>query len=198
MSPSLFFLFKPFFHFPYFAPCLPRRASPPLFNIHTATAESNILRCPRPLPLSQSLEKWTKLLIKYEKQFLSTFLPAISPSSSSSYPFYILCPRHFSDSLSRIPPLTSKIANWTKLEATAIYRFQCLSFCALFSSVESFITELARNCRARPLPMGFLKLRATLTVALSLFHPLTTYNANLLESFTRLFHLMTLPRTQAT
>lgn len=144
------------------------------------------------------LEKWTTLLIKYEKQFLFTFLPAIPPSSSSSYPFYIPCPRHFNDSLSRAHPATH-LEN-RKLDETRRYSDISLPVSELLCSLlVRWIFHYGTRWklpRARLLPMGFLKLRATLAVALSLFHPLTTYNANPLESSTRLFHLMTLPRTQ--
>lgn len=61
-----------------FTPYLPRWASPPSFNIHTAAAESDILRRPRlRCSLRVRLEKWTTLLIKYEKQFFA--LPSQAP-----------------------------------------------------------------------------------------------------------------------
>lgn len=74
LSPTI--LRVPCFSFP----SLPRRASSPPFNIHTAAAEYGVLRCPRPRRFltEPGFEKWTTLLIKYEKQFSTHSAPSTS------------------------------------------------------------------------------------------------------------------------
>lgn len=179
--------------------CLPRRTSPSSFNIHTAAAESDALRRPRPRSLSQS-QAW-KMDDAFDK--IRKTVPLRSPPPDlhpvSSIPFSTfsssIFPVHVTSAtlwVARIPPLASKSqigrnANLQRYIAPGVWA-------PARSSLVRWIFHYGTRwklTRARPLlPMGLLKLRTT--VAPSLFHPLTTYNVNSLESSTRLFHLITL------
>lgn len=95
-------LAKPFFCFPYFASCSPRLRHlifiPPLPRAvqYDARGHGRSHRA--------KLEKWTTLLIKYEKQFLSVLIPP-RPSPPPTFPVHVTSATLW---VARIPLLTSK------------------------------------------------------------------------------------------